>query len=249
MGSALAQALAARGCRLALADIDTQSLRRLAGTLPAVPLTATVDVADRAAVFAFAEQVGQHFGGADILINNAGVNVTAAIEQLSPEDLSWLMDINFYGAVHGTQAFLPMFRARRRGSIVNISSLFGMLGWPMQSAYCASKFALRGFTEALQGELRGSGVQAVLVMPGGIRTDIVGRGRFHPAAGQAAADQAFKRLARTLPEQAAQQILLGLEQGRERILIGRDVQLVDGLQRLLPRHGQAILARLLERFG
>ena len=238
IGRALAQLLAAKGCRLALADVNADSLNQTAALLPSPPLLQTLDVSDRAAVYAFAERVKHELGTAHIVINNAGVAVSQTVAELRYEDFEWLMGINFWGVVYGTKAFLPLMTAQNDGVMVNISSVFGIIAVPTQSAYNAAKFAVRGFTEALRHELAGSGVRAICVHPGGIKTNIAASARFYVdpdgISDQKKAVAHFAKMARTTPEQAAQTIVDGIEQGRERVLIGGDARLIDLIQRLMP---------------
>ncbi len=251
IGRALAQALAARGYRLALAEINPDTLAETARLLPSPPLTRVLDVADRAAVMAFAAEVEAAFGRVDLVINNAGVALIQPVADTRHEDLEWLMGINFWGVVHGCQAFLPNMLARRSGVLVNISSLYGLIGWPAQTAYCAAKFAVRGYTEAMRHDLHGSGVRAVCVHPGGIRTNIVRAARFtRDDLGRAEAAPLiaeFDRVARTSPAQAAEVILRGIARGDDRVVVGADAKLLSLWQRLRPE-GYFGLIRWFDRF-
>jgi NAD(P)-dependent dehydrogenase (short-subunit alcohol dehydrogenase family) len=253
IGRALAQALAAKGCRLALADVNEATLEETARGLPAGVLAQRLDVADRAAVYAFAGSVQQQFGTAHVVVNNAGVAVSQTVNDLSWQDFEWLMGINFWGVAYGTKAFLPMLLAQDEGAIVNVSSVFGIIGVPTQSAYNASKFAVRGFTEALRHELKDTKVRAISVHPGGIRTNIVRAQRFYkdPLGNTDAAAVAtrFDRLARTTPEQAAAAIVRGIEKGAPRVLIGKDAVAIDRIQRLLPERYHAVLNALMQRLA
>jgi NAD(P)-dependent dehydrogenase (short-subunit alcohol dehydrogenase family) len=240
IGRALAQQLSAAGSALALADIDEHGLAETAGALPgksAAVSTHVVDVADEAAVSAFAEEVSSRHGRVTLLINNAGVALHGTFEEISLDDLRWLMGINFWGTVYGVKHFVPMLKQQPRGHIVNLSSVFGMVAPAGQSAYCASKFAVRGFTEALRHELEGSRVFVSCVHPGGIRTPIAARGRLGANAPKARKDESVSRLAqlaRTSPEDAAARILQGVERREPRILIGFDAHQIDIMQRLRP---------------
>lgn len=251
IGRALAQNLAARGCRLALADIDEAGLGETAALLPGETdvMQARLDVADRAAVYDFAARVKQTFGTAHVVVNNAGVAVSQTIENLSYEDFEWLMGIDFWGVVYGTKAFLPLLRAQNEGAIVNLSSVFGIIAVPTQGAYNAAKFAVRGFTEALRHELRGTGVKAICVHPGGIKTNIARRARFYAdpsgETDQAKAAAHFDRLARTTPERAAEIIVRGVERGTPRVLIGADAWLIDRIQRWFPASYWSLMARFV----
>ena len=253
IGRALAQLLAQKGCRLALADINEASLKETANALSAEVMTQKLDVADRAAVYGFASTVKQNFGTAHVVINNAGVAVSQTVNDMSWEDFEWLMGINFWGVAYGTKAFLPMLLAQNEGAIVNVSSVFGIIAVPTQSAYNAAKFAVRGFTEALRHELKGTKVRAISVHPGGIRTNIVRSQRFYkdPLGNDDAAAivARFDRLARTSPEQAAATIVRGIEKGSPRVLIGKDAVLIDRIQRLMPERYHALLDALMRRLA
>ncbi len=245
MGRALAVALANRGCHLALADLDQQSLEetaRLAVTASAgTALRITqhrVDVADRSAVEVFAAQSAAAHGKINFIFNNAGVSLTGPAEHLPYEDFHWLMNINFWGVVHGSKAFLPYLRASGDGHIVNTSSVFGLIGVPSQSAYNASKFAVKGFTDALRIELDGEPVAVSCVMPGGVKTGIVSRSRYLMADNEAPtreeAAQRFAQAAGLTADAAATEILAGVLRQRARILVGRDARLLGFLLRLFP---------------
>jgi short-subunit dehydrogenase len=254
IGRALAELLATEGCHLALADINTDNLESIALDLRQHGARVSchqLDVADRAAVFAFANTVLVDHGSAQLIINNAGVAVSQTIAELSYADFEWLMGINFWGVVHGTKAFLPHLQKNNEGHIVNVSSIFGIIGMPTQGAYNASKFAVRGFTEALRQELSTSKITVSCVHPGGIKTNIARSARFYQGIGgqrdacRAAAD--FEKLARTSPEQAAKVIVDGIKAKRPRILIGGDARLLDWIQRVLPASYPKVLAKLLRK--
>ena len=253
IGRALAQLLAQKGCRLALADINETGLQETARSLPGEALSQKLDVADRAAVYAFAEQVKARFGTAHVVINNAGVAVSQTIADLTWEDFEWLMGINFWGVTYGTKAFLPMLLAQDEGAIVNLSSVFGIIAVPTQGAYNAAKFAVRGFTEALRHELRETHVKAICVHPGGIKTNIARASRFYKDplgnTDAAATAERFERMARTSPEQAAATIVRGIEQGTPRVLIGGDAWLIDRVQRWMPVRYYGVMHALMQRMS
>ena len=178
-GRAVAQRLAAHGCPLAIVDQDEEGLQRVAETLPTPVLARRVDVSDRHAQLAFAAEVADWAPSPlGMVFNNAGVATSASVAEGSVEDQDWVLDINLGGVINGTRAFLPILLRQNEGVIVNTSSVFGLVGMPYQSAYCASKFAVRGFTDSLRQELRGTGVGAVNVHPGGVRTNIVRNARY-----------------------------------------------------------------------
>src|SRR5512138_3592624 len=185
IGRALALQLAARGARLALSDIDAAALRETAALLPTgcEARLYALDVSRREAVFAHAEPVRSDFGSADVVVNNAGVTIMGTVEHLTIEEIEWQLGINLWGVIYGTKAFLPILLEQREGYIVNISSVFGLAGYPAQGAYNISKFGVRGLTECLWNELEGTGVEAVCVHPGGIRTNIEKAGRRCAAMG------------------------------------------------------------------
>jgi short-subunit dehydrogenase len=240
IGRALAKQLSAAGCGLALADIDEKSLAETAAMLPgkgAGVSTHVLDVADEAGVSAFAGDVKSRHGRVTLLINNAGVALHGTFEELSLDDQRWLMGINFWGTVYGVTYFLPILKQQPRAHIVNLSSVFGIVAPAGQTAYAASKFAVRGFSEALRHELEGSTVFVSCVYPGGIRTPIAERGRLGTNAPKTRKIESVSRLAqlaKTSPENAAARILRGVERREPRILIGFDARQIDIMQRLRP---------------
>ena len=238
IGRALAQALAARGVRLALADWNETGLAETVQLLQVPVFSRKLDVADRAAVEAFAADVLAEFGQVDWLFNNAGVALLQRVQDMTYVDLQWLLNINFWGVVHGTHAFLPAMLKRDSGTIINISSLYGIMAWPANSAYSASKFAVRGYTEAMRHDLYKTGVRAVAVHPGGIRTSIVRNARFTTddlgRGDRAKLERDFDKIAGTSSKGAARIILDGLDRGRERIIVGKDAQILSLLTRFFP---------------
>jgi NAD(P)-dependent dehydrogenase (short-subunit alcohol dehydrogenase family) len=240
IGRALALRLSAHGCPVAIADVDAATVEETAAMLSGPSLAHTLDVRDRQAQMAFAADVAA-WAPAPIgaVFNNAGVALSSTVAGASPEDDEWLMSVNFEGVVHGVRAFLPLLLEQDAGTIVNTSSVFGLAGIPYQSAYCASKFAVRGFTEALRHELVGTGVRASTVHPGGVKTNIVRHGRMHAdprGLGRSREEIAseFEALARTTPERAAEIIHRGVDAGKARILVGPDAYLFDFLVRVAP---------------
>jgi short-subunit dehydrogenase len=253
IGRALAQQLAAAGSALALADVDEAGLLQTAQSLEkksALVSTHVVDVADEAAVRSFAEEVSKRHGRVTLLINNAGVALHGDFEEVSLDDFRLLMNINFWGTVYGVKFFLPVLKRERRAHIVNISSIFGVIAPAGQCAYAASKFAVRGFTEALRHELEGSNVGVSCVHPGGIRTQIARRARIGAGVtgtGHQEKAAQFEKLLRTSPEAAAARILRGVERRDPRILIGSDAYQADILQRLRPATYWKTLSRRMEK--
>lgn len=249
IGRALAQRLSAQGCPAALLDWDADGLEETAETLGGPTFVRKLDVRDRGQQMALASEV-RDWAPAPIaaVFNNAGVTVSQTVAGAAPEDDEWVIDVNFWGVVHGTRAYLPILLEQDSGAIVNTSSVFGLIGYPTQSAYCASKFAVRGFTESLRHELRDTGVDAVAVHPGGVATKIAEHARFH-VDDRGGTDHAtliadFAKVARTSPEKAAQTIQRGLEKGRDRILIGPDAAMLAGLLRVRPVRYYDVLKRI-----
>ncbi len=251
IGRALARQLADAGARLALADINETGLRETANELgldDSRLITEAFDVADREAVYRFAERVAGHFGAVHLVINNAGVALGATVERMTYEDFEWLMGINFWGVVYGTKAFLPHLKAAGEGHIVNVSSVFGLIGVPTQSAYNAAKFAVRGFTESLRQELEmeGGKVSCTSVHPGGIKTNIARNARMaegmeHITGDPEKARRDFEKMFRTTPDEAARTILKGVRGNKRRVLIGSDARAIDSMQRLMPTAYQRIM--------
>jgi NADP-dependent 3-hydroxy acid dehydrogenase YdfG len=253
IGRALALDLAGKGARLALSDVDEHGLAETVRLVEAAGVREVrsdrLDVADRAAFRAYATAVAEHFGRVNVVINNAGVALAGDFTELEYDDIDWIIGVNFWGVVHGTKAFLPHLVAARSGHLVNISSIFGMIAVPGQAAYNASKFAVRGFTEALRQEMVAArtGVSVSCVHPGGIRTEIARGGRFAAGVDGAATAALFDRIARTSPEKAARTILHGIERDRARIFVGPDAFAIDGMQRLLGSAYQSVIRRAATR--
>jgi NAD(P)-dependent dehydrogenase (short-subunit alcohol dehydrogenase family) len=240
IGRAVARRLGDQGCPVAIVDQDEAGLEQTAELISGPVLSRTLDVRDRQAQMAFAAEVADWAPAPlGMVFNNAGVTTAQGVAEGSVEDDEWVTEINFGGVVNGTRAFLPILLREGSGVIVNTSSVFGLMGWPFQSAYCASKFAVRGFTESLRHELRGSGVRAVAVHPGGIKTNIVRNARYHAdplrrdLSHEDVAAQ-FEAIARTTPERAAEIIHRGVVAGKSRILVGSDAVFLDALVRLAP---------------
>jgi NADP-dependent 3-hydroxy acid dehydrogenase YdfG len=257
IGRSLAARLSGAGSPVAIADIDEAGLKETARSLRGDVLTRVLDVRDAADQHRFAAEVRDWLaetkaGPLAAVFNNAGVAVASSVLDADPEDDEWLRQINFGGVVNGTRAFLPLLVEQDYGVIVNTSSVFGLVGMPYQSAYCASKFAVRGFTDALRQELRGTGVSAVTVHPGGIQTSIArnarvrkdpeGRGRSHE---QMAAE--FEAILMTTPDKAAEVIVRGVERGKARILVGPDAYMFDALARVTPVHYYDLVSRMENR--
>ena len=260
IGRALAVELAQLKCDLAISDVNEDGLAESARLVSAHGVkvtTARVDVSRREQVDAWADQVARDHGKVNLVFNNAGVALGSTLESVRIEDFEWIMGINFWGVVYGTKAFLPHLRASGEGHVVNVSSVFGLISLPTQGCYNASKFAVRGFTEALREELAMSGapVSATCVHPGGIRTNIAKAARLDPSAGELmgkdieASRTSFDRFLVTPPEVAARKILAGVRKNARRVLIGADAHAIDVMQRLLPTGYQFLIEKFTRRFS
>ncbi len=253
IGRALAQRLSRLGSPVAIADIDEAGLEKTAASLSGPVLRRVLDVRDAADQLRFADEVRAWLPDRlAAVFNNAGVAVASSVRDAVPEDDDWLIDINFRGVVNGTRAFLPILLEQDEGVIVNTSSVFGLLGMPYQSAYCASKFAVRGFTDALRQELRGTGVRAVNVHPGGVTTSIARNARVRKdpeGLGRTKEQMAaqFEAVTLTSPDKAAEIIQRGVERGKARILVGPDAYVFDALARVTPTHYYSVIERLQSR--
>jgi short-subunit dehydrogenase len=250
IGAALAQALAKRGCNLALADIDPEGLATTAAAAQSFGVDVSMrvlDVADAQAAAALPADIQARHGRLTILVNNAGVALGGTFEQITLEDFEWLININFWGVVRLTKAFLPLLRREPQGAIVNISSLFGIIAPPGQTAYCASKFAVRGFSESLRHELAQSPIAVTVVHPGGIATAIAKNARRPQPVSPDEAQSQLKRIEKMLtlsPDIAATRIVEGIERRSPRVLIGRDAKVAEFIQRLFPASYAQILMKL-----
>ena len=248
IGRALALHLNRQGCRLFISDVNETGLQETVGLLerPDVAASSTrLDVADKAGVHEWADAIAASAGLVDIVINNAGVAYAATVETSDYEHQEWLMGINFWGVVYGTQAFLPLLRKSSQGHLVNISSVFGLVGIPTQSAYNAAKFAVRGYTEALRQEMAGTNVHVCCVHPGGIKTNSARDARGgDPATTADQRGSEFEKVARTTATSAAAQICRAMEKRKKRLLIGADARYFSLISRLFPTS----YPRLLPRF-
>ena len=240
IGRATAMALAAQGMDLALVDLREDRLAKTAGMIEGAKVTVhAMDVADRGAVAALPDMVAREHGAVSVLVNNAGVALGGDFREVSEADFDWLFEINFHAPVRLVRAFLPALEACPRARIVNVSSIFGVIAPPGQTAYAASKFALRGFSEALRHELEGAGssVGVTTVHPGGIATNIARDARVGaPVSGEelAARQRQADKLLVMPPDRAAALIVDAMERDAPRLLIGRDAKLAATIQRLFP---------------
>ena len=251
IGRSLAKLCAKRGARLALCDVDTAGLEQTRSECAnAKVLTGVVDVSDRAAVETFRDEVVAEYGQVDLVVNNAGVAHSQTIEDTTYDDFEWIMGINFWGVVHGSKAFLPELKKHSGSALVNVSSVFGLISVPTQGTYNATKFAVRGFTEALRHETADSDLHVMCVHPGGIKTGIAHSARFYvgPDGGNdqgKAAGDFVNKMARTTPDQAARKILSDLGKRKGRCLIGVDAQIISAISRLVPVNYWRVMGRLL----
>jgi NAD(P)-dependent dehydrogenase (short-subunit alcohol dehydrogenase family) len=254
IGRALALNLAGQGARLALSDIDAEGLAetvRRAEALGAQVKADRLNVAEREAVLAYADEVVAHFGAVHQVYNNAGIAHHGDVEATEFKDFERIMDVDFWGVVNGTKAFLPHVITSGDGHIVNISSLFGLIAVPGQSAYNAAKFAVRGFTEALRQEMLVAGhpVKVTCVHPGGIKTAVARNATVCEGEDAATVAEFFdKRLALHSPEMAARTIVDGVAKGRARVVIGWEAKALDGLARVGGSAYQRIIAAAAGRF-
>lgn len=249
IGRAIAVSLARRGCNLALADLDEVGMLDTAELIQQDRVRVSrhlLDVADRSAVAQFPEIVAAEHGGVDVLVNNAGVAVGGTFEQVSDEDFEWLFEINFWGVVRMTRAFLPLLQASDDARVVNLSSIYGVVAPPEQTAYSASKFAVRGFSEALRHELEGSRIGVSVVHPGGVATSIAEKARVPAGVTEEEIAQRhakYRKLLRLPPSIAGETIVRGIERRQPRILVGSDAKLISLIARLWPVSYWKVLVR------
>ncbi|MBE7481711.1 MAG: SDR family NAD(P)-dependent oxidoreductase [Polyangiaceae bacterium] len=248
IGRATAVRLAEKGAHLALVDIDDRRLAETRADVERLGRRATThdcDVADRARMESLVADVEKAHGAVHVLVNNAGVAVSGTFEDQSLEDFHWLIGINLWGVVHGCKLFLPLLRRADEAHIVNVSSVFGLIGMPLNSAYCASKFAVYGLSESLRAELSDTNIGVTCVQPGGIATNIVQAARFVGGAEaetlRARAVRSFRRM--LPPEKAAEAIVRGIEKNSHRVLITREAILLDAAKRAFPSWSSDLVAR------
>jgi short-subunit dehydrogenase len=248
IGRATAILMASKGCHLAIVSANGTGLAETAERCRQYGVKVTVqkvDVANREQVYAWADQVVRDHGRVNIIFNNAGVSLGATVRDVSYSDFEWVMDINFWGMVHGTKAFLPHIKTAGQGAIVNVSSALGLIGVPLLSAYSASKFAVRGFSEALRQELalEGANIGVTCVFPGGVKTNIARNARITKTRGMIDAEttRQYEKTFITTAEKAAQVVVDAIMKNRRRVLIGPDAVAIDIMQRLLPARYQCIV--------
>jgi short-subunit dehydrogenase len=249
IGRSLAVLAARRGAALALSDVDTAGLEETAVLVKEAtgtsPRTDRLDVRDREAWQQYADALVSDLGRVDAVVNNAGVALHGDFEKLSYDDLEWIMDIDFWGVVNGSKTFLPHLIASGDGRLVNISSLFGLMAVPGQSAYNSAKFAVRGLTEAVRQEMlvNKHPVKVTCVHPGGIKTAIARNARAVGVDQRTTSELFDRHLARTTPDAAAETILRGMEAGKPRVVVGLDAKVLDLQVRLLGSAYQRLVAR------
>lgn len=265
IGRGIAVSLARRGCNLALADINDAGISETARMAQLTHTEATsrtasrsalrisqhhLDVADRSAVAAFPAAVIATHPGVDILVNNAGVAVGGTFETVSEEDFEWLFEINFWGVVRMTRAFLPLLRKSDDARVVNLSSIYGIISPPAETAYSASKFAVRGFTHSLRHELAGSNVGVTVVHPGGVATSIADSARVPKdmPPEEIARRRALAKKALTMPPATAGEIIVkAIERRSARVLVGNDAKFLALLERLAPISYWKIFSRFIPK--
>ncbi len=253
IGRATAIRLAQAGSALAISDVNAKGLEETAAAARAFGVKVTthiVDVSDKEGMQAFAADVERVHGHVSILLNNAGVAIFGKSDELSIEDYEWLMGINFWGVVHGTKFFMPLLKQESSAYILNISSIFGIIAPVGQTAYCASKFAVRGFTESLRHELQDTNIRVATIHPGGIKTNIAASAKLGSFADKSEftdVNSRFDEVTPTTPEQAAERIVRGILRNEKRILIGYDSRFLAFLQRLFPVNYWRVIGSYFEK--
>ncbi len=253
IGRAVAISLAQRGCNLALTDINMEGLEETRNLVTEYEVKATIhhlDVSDRQAIMAFPAEVTREHENIDVLVNNAGVTVGGPFEILSNEDFEWVMNINFWGVVHMCRAFLPLLRKSNDARLVNVSSIYGIIAPPGQTAYTASKFAVRGFSQSLRHELQDTNIGVTVVHPGGVATNIAENAKIPEGIPQELVDakRAEAKSKLTLsPAKAGEMIVKAIEDRKPRILVGNDAKFVSLVERLRPSNYWKTISRISER--
>ena len=257
MGRALAEVLARRDCHLAISDINSAALKETQARIESSASVSVscheLDVSDRQQVEQFAADVVDRHGQVNMIFNNAGVSVTDTAEHMAYEDFEWMMSINFWGVVYGSKSFLPYFKEMDEAHIINTSSIFGVIAVPSQSAYNASKFAVRGYTYAMRQELLESNIGVSCVQPGGVKTNIIRSSRYVATDNEAPTKEEFisqfEEMAGLTSAQAAEQILRGVLANKAQILVGRDAKTIALVERIAPTGYQKLLAWILPDFA
>ena len=246
IGRALAVELTNKGCTVAAVDIDGDGLDSLRDELGAAVSIHTTDVSDAAQMERLAQDVIDAHGSVRLLVNNAGVAVHGSFNEQSLADIEWIVGVNFWGTVHGCKFFLPHLLAQPRAHIVNVSSVFGLIGVPTMSTYCATKYAVRGLTEALWEELEGTSVGVTCVHPGGVDTGIMRSARTRNEEGRSAVAAYFERHGAS-PQSVARRIVQGVQRGERRVRIRSEAFSIDWLKRIAPVAGNRWLCRSIAR--
>lgn len=258
IGQMLALNLSKMGCHLALSDVNEKGLFETKemiekGSCNVTVTTHVLDVSDKEAVYAHAKEVVETHGQVDIVINNAGVTVSDTLEDVPYKDFEWVMNINFFGVVYGTKAFLPYLKKRPEANIVNVSSINGFIPFPNNGPYNCSKFAVKAFNETLLQELNSSTVKVTGVHPGFIKTNIAKNARFHKAANikqdKAAYLKNFEKYTLTSADKAARIIIAGIRKNKRRVLVGADAHILDKLTRLFPQSMIKLITLLVDKAG
>jgi NADP-dependent 3-hydroxy acid dehydrogenase YdfG len=246
IGRGLARELALRGAHLAIADIDAAGLAETASSMPGIGKTTShiVDVRDRRAVERYAAEVKREHGGADVIINNAGVTTRASIEDSPIEDFELVLGVNLWGVIYGTKAFMPLFRERGAGHIVNVASINAMVPFAKNGPYNISKYAVYGLNETLMQELQSDTIRVTSVHPGGVRTNIARNAR-HMSQAEA---ELFSRIAGLTPEKAAKIIVSAIEKNKQRVYVGTDSKLMAAAKRAAPGLTVALVGYLSGKF-
>jgi len=248
IGRELALQLAQKGSNLVITDVNEVELSETVKLLESFDVkvkSSVLDVSDAAAFRALADEVEQLFGPANMIFNNAGIAIDGKVGTVDRTLFERVMNVNFWGVVNGTEAFLPQLKRAQWGAVVNVSSLFGFLGIPGQSSYCATKFAVRGFTESLAHELRNSHVNAICVHPGGIQTNIVVNATKHLSDEERNKEiEKFKKMAPTTAQEAARIILAGVEKGHRRVVVGKDAKFLSRIANWMPNSYEKVLAKM-----
>lgn len=250
IGRGLAQELSNQGCNLALSDINDVALAETAAMLKGKGRVETwkVDVADRAAMIAFARDVIETFGAIDILINNAGVALEGAFEDNTYDELDWIIGVNLWGVIHGCKEFIPHLKTRPEASLVNLSSIFGILAAVDFSAYNITKFGVRGLSEALRQELKDTNIQVTCVHPGGVKTNMARNARSSTKDGKDFDDfvATFEKNLITTPESAAKAIVRGIRKKKKRVLVGIDAKVLDRIARAMPTSYERVMGLIAD---
>ncbi len=247
IGRAVAAALSREGCLVALVDVNEEGLKATAGLLDAKHSVHVVDVSDKEQMMALPAAVEAELGRAHIVVNNAGVTVEGTFREQTVEDVEHVLGVNFWGVYYGCKFFLPHLERADEAHIVNVSSIFGVVGIPAQSSYCASKFAVRGLSESLWEELEQTHIGITVVHPGGVRTNIVAGNKSYDAQSKAISTEFFQRKAMS-PNSAARNIVAAIRADRKRLMVAPEAPIFDLIKRVFPVWGNRFVVWLVVRF-